>query len=66
MAGDSTSTVKIMNPHPLKIDVVRFNGKNNFGMWRCEVIDALTVSNLEDTLQLEKKRETNSKVDWIR
>jgi len=32
MAGGSTYTVKIMNPHPLKIDVVRFNGKNNFGM----------------------------------
>jgi len=45
MAGDSTSTMKIMNPHPLKIDVVRFDGKNNFEMWRCEVIDALTTSN---------------------
>jgi len=33
MAGDSTSTVKVMNPHPLKIDVMKFDGKNNFGMW---------------------------------
>jgi len=64
MAGGSTYTVKIMNPHPLKIDVVRFNGKNNFGMWRCEVIDALTASNLEDTLRLEKKREATSEQDW--
>jgi len=39
-----------MSPHPLKIDVVKFDGKNNFGMWRCEVMDALTASNLEDTL----------------
>ena len=64
MAGDSTSTVKFMNPHPLKIDVVKFDGKNNFGMWRCEVMDALTASNLEDTLRLEKKRDSISEEDW--
>jgi len=50
MAGDSTSMAKIMNQHPLKIDVVKLNGKNNFGMWRREVMDALKASNLEDTL----------------
>jgi len=58
MAGDSTSMVKSMNPHPLKIDVVKFDGKKNFEMWKCEVIEALTTSNLKDTLRLEKKRET--------
>ena len=63
MAGDSTSMVKTMNPHPLKIDVVKFSGKNNFGMWRCEVMDALTASNLEDTLRLEKKRVATSEED---
>ena len=50
MTEDGTSMVKSMNPHPLKIDVVKFDGKNNFGMWRCEVMDALTTSNLENTL----------------
>ena len=54
MARDSTSTVKSVNPHPLRIDMMKFNDKNNFGMWRCEVMDALTTSNLEDTLRLEK------------
>ena len=44
MAGYSTSTVKFVNPHPLRIDVVKFDGKNNFGMWRCEVMDALTAT----------------------
>ena len=44
-----------MNPHP-RIDVVKFNGTNSFGMWRCEIMDALTASYLEDTLRLEKKR----------
>ena len=56
--------MKIMNPHPLKIDVVKFDGKNNFGMWRCEVMDALTTSNLEATLRLEKKPEATSEQDW--
>jgi len=32
MARDITFIVKIMNSHPLKIDVVKFNSKNNFGM----------------------------------
>jgi len=47
--------MKFVNPHPLRIDMVKFDGKNNFDMWRCEVMDVLTTSNLEDTLQLEKK-----------
>jgi len=64
MAGDSTSKAKILNPHPLKIDVVKFNSNNNFGMCRCEVMDALTASNLKDTLRLEKKREVTSEENW--
>jgi len=51
-----------MNLHLLKIDVVNFDGKNNFGMWRCDVMDALTTSNLEDTLRLEP--EATSEKDW--
>ena len=52
-----------MNPHP-RIDVGKFNGTNNFGMWRCEVMDALNASNLEDTLLLEKKRSTTTQEEW--
>ena len=44
--------------------MVKFDGKNNFGMWRCEVMDALTASNLEDTQRLEKKCEITSEEDW--
>ena len=44
--------------------MVKFDGKNNFGMWRCEVMDALTVSNLKDTLLLEKKRDSTTEEDW--
>ena len=54
---------KFMNLHPMRIDVVKFNGTNNFGMWRCEVMDALTASNLEDTLRLEKKRASATEED---
>ena len=43
MTGDSTFTVKSVNLHPLRIDLVKFDGKNNFGMWRCKVMDALTA-----------------------
>ena len=66
MAGDSTFTMKFMNPHPLRIGVVKFDGKNNFGLWRCEVMDALTVSNLEDTLQFEKKRDSTTEKNWYK
>jgi len=54
MAESSTSMGKSVNPHPLRIDVVKFDGKNNFGAWRCEMMDVLTASNLEDTQRLEK------------
>ena len=54
--------MKLVNPHLMKIDMVKFDDKNNFGMWRCEVMDALTTSNLEDTLRLkEKPKETSEK-----
>ena len=62
MAEESTS-VKTMDPHP-RIDVVKFNGTNNFGMWRCEVMDALNASNLEDTLLLEKRRGKITEEEW--
>ena len=66
VAGDSTSMVKSVNPHPLRIDVVKFDDKNNFDMWRCEVMDALTASNLKDSLRLEKKRDSTIEEVGIR
>jgi len=50
----------------LRIDVVKFDGKNNFSMWRCEVMDALTISNLEDTLRLKKKCDSTTEEDWYK
>jgi len=45
----------IHNIHHLKIDVVKFDGINNFGLWRCEVLDALNAQNLKDYLDLQEK-----------
>ena len=56
MAGDSQSSVIFVSHLLTKIDVVKFDGTNNFEMWRCEVMDALTTSNLEDTM-IERKTE---------
>jgi len=56
--------VKTVNPHPMKIDVVKFDGMNNFRMWRCEVMDALTTSNFEDTLRLKEKPKETSEKNW--
>jgi len=51
--GSSSFVVKnIQNYHHIKIDVVKFDGTNNFGLWRCKVLDALNVQNLEDALKL--------------
>ena len=61
MAGETSSgsdsfVVKnIQNVHHMKIDVVKFNGTNNFRLWRCEVIDALNAQNLEDTLEFQER-----------
>ncbi|KAL8151214.1 hypothetical protein V2J09_021022 [Rumex salicifolius] len=41
---------KSMVFHHAKIEVKRFTGANNFGMWRCEVKDALCQQDLEDIL----------------
>jgi len=48
--SETVNHSEIRELHPLKIDVIKFDGKNNFEMWRCEVMDVLTTSNVEDTL----------------
>ena len=56
--------MKIVNIHQSKIDVVKFDGKNNFGMWRCKVMDALTASNVEESFIYDKKPGEISEKDW--
>ena len=64
MAESSQSSVKSLSHLLIKIDVVKFNNTNNFGMWRCEVMDALMTSNLEDSLCLKEKSKETSEKDW--
>ena len=45
----------IQNVHHMKIDVVQFDGTNNFAFWRCEVLDVLNAQNLKDTLELQER-----------
>ena len=63
MAENSQLTLKIVNIHQSKIDIVKFDSINNFGMWRCEVMNTLMVSNLEDALLLKRKLEETSEKD---
>jgi len=49
--------------HQSKIEVVKFDGTNNFEMWRYEVMNALTTSNLKDALLLGRKPEESSDKD---
>jgi len=39
----------------MKIDVMKFDGINNFELWRCEVMNTLNAQNLEDTLGLQER-----------
>ena len=64
MAGDSQSSVKSVIHLPTNIDIVKFDGTNNFDMWRCEVMDVLTTSNLKDSLCLKEKPAETSEKDW--
>jgi len=49
---------------PCKIDVVKFKSINNFGLCRCEVVDALNAQNLEDALELQERPEEMKEKIW--
>ena len=47
-----------------KIDVEKFDGKINFGMWRCEIMDALIQIDLD--IVLKNKRNLYDEEIWDR
>ena len=65
-ASDRSSSFvvkNIQNYHHTKFDVVKFDGTNNFRLWRCEVLDALNAQNLEDALESQVRPvETEEKI----
>ena len=56
--GAGSFVVKnIQNYHCMKIDMIKFDGANNFRLWRCNVLDALNAQNLKDALELQESIE---------
>ncbi|GFS36820.1 hypothetical protein Acr_00g0048190 [Actinidia rufa] len=47
-----------------KIEVEKFDGTNNFGMWQCEVLDVLIQQDLDITL--DAKPDDISEKDWAK
>jgi hypothetical protein len=45
-----------------KFDVEKFDGRNNFGMWQCEVMDILAQHELDVTLEDKPKKMLEA--DW--
>ncbi|KAM2623430.1 hypothetical protein TB2_027936 [Malus domestica] len=75
MAGDKDESVKrgsassssTSNRHPTtttRLEVDKFNGSNNFGMWQCEVMDVLYQQELD--MVLEDKPEDIDDKQWTR
>ncbi|KAM2004372.1 hypothetical protein ACFX15_027830 [Malus domestica] len=73
MAGDKDESVKkgsassSSNRHPTtttRLEVDKFNGSNNFGMWQCEVMDMLYQQELD--MVLEDKPEDIDDKQWTR
>ena len=51
-ANDSFVVKNVQNIDHLKIDVVKFDGRNNSGLWRYEILNVLNAQNLKDSLEL--------------
>ncbi|KAM2859524.1 hypothetical protein COP2_024947 [Malus domestica] len=73
MAGDKDESIKkgsassSSNRHPTtttRLEVDKFNGSNNFGMWQCEVMDVLYQQELD--MVLEDKPEDIDDKQWTR
>lgn len=69
MAGDevgesSAKVAPVVTVHSTKIDVAKFDGVINFGMWMCEMRDALNAQNLEETLESEAAPQGVEETTW--
>ncbi|KAM1225757.1 hypothetical protein ACFX13_045186 [Malus domestica] len=63
----SSSSAPTSNRHPTtttRLEVDKFNGFNNFGMWQCEVMDVLYQQELD--MVLEDKPEDIDDKQWTR
>jgi len=53
---------QVISRHKIEID--KFDGNNNFNMWRVEVIDALTAQDLEETITEDEKPDDITDRKW--
>ena len=64
---ESSSLAPTSNRHPIattRLEVDKFNGSNNFGMWQCEVMDVLYQQELN--MVMEDKPEDIDYKQWTR
>nr|TKR78591.1 hypothetical protein D5086_0000281560 [Populus alba] len=63
-AGNASIPPQYIPVSNTKFEVEKFDGKGNFGMWKCEVMDMLVQMNLDFTL--EDKPEDLDEKSWER
>nr|TKR74783.1 hypothetical protein D5086_0000291950 [Populus alba] len=63
-AGNASIPPQYIPVSRTKFEVEKFDGKGNFGMWKCEVMDMLVQMNLDFTL--EDKPEDLDEKSWER
>jgi cell division cycle protein 20 (cofactor of APC complex) len=62
--GNASIPLQYIPVSSTKFEVEKFDGKGNFGMWKCEVMDMLIQMNLDFTL--EDKPEDLDDKSWER
>ena len=65
MASSSSTSMRTVTVSSAKIDVEKFDGRNNFGLWQSEVLDGLCQQDLDIVLE-ETKPEDIKETDWNR
>ena len=60
--SSSSSSSKMISISTAKIDVEKFDGRNNFGLWQSEVKDGLYQQDLDITIE-DKKLDDMSQRD---
>ena len=56
MTKAQLSTLTKMTVSSVKFEVEKFDGRNNFGMWQCEMLNIFYQQELKDALEAEKPK----------
>ncbi|CAN1279791.1 hypothetical protein LINPERPRIM_LOCUS17168, partial [Linum perenne] len=59
--SQSRRGLKVLSSH---LEVEKFDGTNNFGVWQGEVLDLLAMQDLD--LTLDEKLEELSEIEWTK